>query len=626
MTHYAKNIVTDYGAPTNGTSDTSVAWDGFIAFLGGLVAGDDVTLTVPNAGAGGSNIYAFHRAGGGMGINLLPGILGGITVVVNMTGVTFTDGGGGSGFFLGGGGLIDDNAHSSRISTANAGVTSVTLSTPSENSRFQVNQWILITGFDTQGYGSPVNPGFFEYRKITAINAGTGLISFATPLVNQYLSTWPVYNPGAASGPNSLDCGGPATIYALPVAWDITAIYNGGTFNQNAQIYFRGRSVTFNGGGCISTFGIVPTLSVNQSFIDFDQSVCGIEVDKAVETLIYTRSPVSQLAFQSMSCATNCIVTDSVVTTYNGTPRNLTISGGSTASLQTGPSGYGRADSLTVNNCVVSAVIANAVSIQDIVSLGYTMSSGVIRVPRTQAAVTWAVPGTWCFFRGSRSNENAVFRVLAVTDDGTNTVIVTTLNGGFPIVPLRSGLYLDLVVHPCPVWKGFGNSGCADIIDLNNAGAQSKPLFSYSNRTYTGNTLPNASTFFPMWGQLSAVNVNVTQAYTGTQSTLTAEMLGQFGGDFLSVDRTTVFSYNPILNLKQTGTRNITPTVISAQSGDTLGSAPGTVWFAGSTGMFANHVISGEASGLWPIFSIEIIADQNLNISSTRGFNRWRNR
>jgi len=43
------------------------------------------------------------------------------------------------------------------------------------------------------GFGQPPNPFWYEYVYITNINAGTGVITFQSPLENTYLDTWPVF-------------------------------------------------------------------------------------------------------------------------------------------------------------------------------------------------------------------------------------------------------------------------------------------------------------------------------------------------------------------------------------------------------------------------------------------------
>lgn len=597
MTSYTKNPVTDYGAPTNGTSDATVAFQSLADFMSGtMVAGDDITVTVP------AHVYNFSG-----NISLFPGVLGGITTVVNATGATFKAASGGTFFLSNQVAIRDDSTHSARVATANAGDTSITLLTPSQNSRFSVNQWIAVAGLNLQPGGSPPNPAFFEFRKITAINAGSGLISFSPPLLQQYLSTWPDYG-GAAP-----DSGGPATIYALPPSWDNDITFNGLIVNQPEQTYVKCRKVTFNNGSSVGSGnkGVVPTVSQSMTFNSFDQTGVQIEVDKFVDELIYSGGQASLLQFQSMSCANTCALTNFTVGTISGTPRNLTINSGAVPSLQFGATGYGRTDAVTVNNSVISAISTVSANVQDVVAAGYTMAAGVIRWAKSNGPIAWAVPGTHIFFRGSNANSNNGGRIISVTDDGTDTIITTTMAGGFPSVPLQNSTRLDLVVHPCPVWNGSGNSGCTDIVDLNNSGAQGRPLFSYSKRTYTGSDLAPGASGPNLWGRIRAANIAVSQASTRSGA-LSVKLFGQFQAGALDPDNSATL-WSPSLNVKAAATRSYVygSGWSNAQSGDSL-SDPGNLWFAGAQNPYASADISGEAGGTWPIMEIEVRTDQGL--------------
>jgi len=85
-----------------------------------------------------------------------------------------------------------------RLNSVSAGVSTVTCKTPAETAQFSVNTWALITGLDMMGFGQPPNPFWYEYVYITNINAGTGVITFQSPLENTYLDTWPVFFAGTA--------------------------------------------------------------------------------------------------------------------------------------------------------------------------------------------------------------------------------------------------------------------------------------------------------------------------------------------------------------------------------------------------------------------------------------------
>lgn len=606
MTIYNKNIVTDFGIPSDGTSDCSAAWTANITpFLTGLNGGDEVIFTAP------SLRYVLNGPGG---FTLFRGVLGGLKITLN-AGVStfFGNSAGGVGFGIAGFGVGVDF---SRIASVGIGATSIILLTPSEHTLYQVGQWVAITGYDTQGYGNPPNPAFCEYRQITSKDTVNGVLRFSAPLKDQYLSTWPSFGSAGFQQP---DLGGAATAYPMPVQWDIDLTINGVTFDQAGQVYSKCRRTTFRGGGVASgATAVSPTACERMTFDGFKHTTSNVELDKMVGTCLFLNgSDVHFLSSQSMCSANLLVVKDTTVTAFQGTPRNAFLSNVTTGSLSLGATGQGRTDGVTVVNSNIAAISAVPRTIPNIIGEGYTMSGGVIRWPLSNKAIPWAVPGTYFCFFGHKECETPFYQVLSVTFDATDTIVRTTAPGGFPTVPLGTGT-LGLKVHPCPVWRGSGNVGCADILDLNQAGAQGKPLYSYSKRSYTAGDLNSASYAFQVWGLLSAINMNVTQLYTGTQLTLTAEALGQFGGSVLSVDRTVEITYDPVLNLKQLGQRTITPGAVSGQSGDTLGSAPGNVWLAGPQGIFANHDVTGEASNKWPIVEIEIIAEQGVVASADR--------
>src|SRR5262249_54885674 len=145
--------------------------------------------------------------------------------------------------WLAGAGIIEKTYNNSRVATVRAGATSVTLLNPRQSSLFRVGSWAVLAGLDTQGEGYPPNQAFFEYVKITAINAATGEITFSNPIVNSYKSTWPHYRPPV--NPDD-DTGGPATLFALNTNWDTSVTYQGMTINLGSrQAYATGRSATF---------------------------------------------------------------------------------------------------------------------------------------------------------------------------------------------------------------------------------------------------------------------------------------------------------------------------------------------------------------------------------------------
>jgi hypothetical protein len=165
-----------------------------------------------------------------------------------------------------------------------------------ETARFQVGNWALITGLDIQGYGFPPNPAFFEYLHITAINSGTGAITFAAPLKNSYKSTWPHYWSGNAF---EVDQGGPGTLYALDPSWDAEVEYRGLTISHAGQTYANGRSITyrditFTGYACG-----VPTQNMVWQVINSNMSTCNMEVDKLIDSLVFSGVTIRRVIFRA---------------------------------------------------------------------------------------------------------------------------------------------------------------------------------------------------------------------------------------------------------------------------------------------------------------------------------------
>ncbi len=212
-----KNIKTDFGAACNGVDNDVQAFTDFHEWAlqwqstnDGIIELDipagsvcefiaSARINVPSASSGQFSGRFFAR-----GIRHLR--------VVGY-GAAFDDANGtGAGYFVGSLGQSQDNAHDARVYTAFAGATSVQLLDPTQSALFTAGNYVVLTGFDLMGYGNPSNPQYFEFLKVLDVNSTTGVVTFSSPLMNSYLSTWPLCYGGS---PTYLDQGGPATLYAL---------------------------------------------------------------------------------------------------------------------------------------------------------------------------------------------------------------------------------------------------------------------------------------------------------------------------------------------------------------------------------------------------------------------------
>jgi hypothetical protein len=583
-----QNIVTDWSAPTNGSSDARPA---FLAFRDWAVAlGTPVRLTLP------AHTYMFHEGTGDLDI------FGGIPrLLVLGAGATLTENLGTPGaitFRLGGlGGVIEDNGETSApIETVAAGASSVTLVSIGDAGLFSAGDWVMVSALDLQGAGYPPNPQYFEYIEVSSVVGD--VISFTSTLQRGYKSDFPVYDATSSLG-------GPATIYALNQEWNIVHEYRGFDVAQEGQTYSNGRSITLNGVSTSGAEGIIPTQNKLWRAVDCEFAA-HIEADKMVERLVMDNTTLDTMQFQSASIAS--FEADGITAAaINGTPLATVISNSTIDALNLGATGYGMSGAVTVRDSVVSAVTHSDRGDEDVEGEGFVANDGAITRAVASGPPSWAVPGAMIVFEGIITNETG-FVIADVEQDGSDVVITTDLVDSYPDIPPTGGAVLNVYVHPCPDLTFDNVTGCATAVDLSQAGAQGLPIYSYSKRTYTGDDSTPVGPI--VWGTLVSLKVNVTQAYTGVQGTLTLNALGQFGATALTTDYTEQSDYDPVINLKIAGERIITVDAVTGnQSGDAI-TAPGAIWFGGQNSPYISADISGESSALWPIVSVEIVADQ----------------
>ena len=188
------------------------------------------------------------------------------------------------------------------------------------------------------------------------------------------------------------------------------------------------------------------------------------------------------------------------------------------------------------------------------------MSGGVITYPNSyiaayEGSIGWAQPGTnVCWSDTSNTCAGPYFQILDVTQDAANTYITTNApGGGFP----TWGVTGTLALANCPVPSvTFTDvTGSPDAVSLSNTAAQGLPLYAYWKRTYTNADTGNAQPYFPIFGNLSKMNITVNSAYTGSlASTMTPNTL--FGNWFNASAAITAF-VPATINLKMAGTRSL---------------------------------------------------------------------
>lgn len=239
----------------------------------------------------------------------------------------------------------------------------------------------------------------------------------------------------------------------------------------------------------------------------------------------------------------------------------------------------------------------------------------------TFAPLPWAVPGANFIWVGSGGGYFLVSQITSLTQPAGSTAVATSEAGGFPsLVPIGIAPINDMVIrtHPAPRVNFTNCGGGADAIDLSQAGAHNRPYGEYTKRPYDG-SVQNLSPFIFTMGNVNSIVIDVTRAYTGVAAgTLSVT-------DFVPNARTSagvVASYNPVVNLKVAGRREITPVgvtcdgVAGACSGDSGLTMGDTLWFAGQTaGMTLSANIAAECqpvTSVCPTFTIEIDTNQGV--------------
>jgi hypothetical protein len=596
----AKNIVSDFGAKCNGMSDDTRAFMKFNSWARAQTL--PINLTIPP----GSACQFLSPIAFAAGIKNL---------VVNGYGASFQTNQGS--FYLGGFGIIEKNTASALIATAAAGATSIRLLTATQSSRFTVGKYVLLTGGDLQGYGYPPNPWVFEYALITAVDSTSGTITLGAPLQNGYSSTWPSYRTGSAF---SASAGGPATVYALDPSWDTAVEYRGLTISGNVQTYANGRSIKFTDvrfNGCATSGGLAPTQALSVLLTNVTM-LCQMEVDKLVANFDIEGGTFDQLLFQSSSGAARFTMNDATVATLNGTPQQAIVANSSIRTLIPGTLHFGRTSSIACNACSIGLFwYPPGGSLDTNVDTKYTMSEGVITVPNTTGPVAWAVPGAnamFAVYNGDLAAQGIPFTVVDLTQDAKNTYIYTSLAGGFPALPRNRTTGLSIYGHPSPQFTCSNCTGGIDAMDLAQAPAGA-PLYSYSKRTFTGSNLPlylgQNLTLAHIWGSIVSIKINVVTPYTGVQPALSLNALAPYGIAAIASNQTSV-AYNPVIDLKVSGERQIFPSsLVGIKTTDAV-SLPGSLWLENAYSPTISADISNEPPSVWPTVTIEIVTDQGI--------------
>lgn len=428
------------GATCDGVADDAPSFKAFNTWALANQGSSQVVLTIPNGATcffSGGQAYPL--------VGIVNAWTSGIkNLIVEGAGASISSIGG-TAFYIGGrwgcqAGLAAAGGCSARLQTVNPGDSTITLTADSLSagyiSRFTIGAVIMIGGFDVQGlfqvgFGYPPNNTYFEWRQITNVNAGTGVITLDSPVTGYYLSTWPTYNTGSNG---EADAGGSATVWAMPSAWNVTQEFRGLTISQTGQINGAARNIIYRNvsfPGVSGNCGAFPSQAETWAAINTTWNGCVIEADKLVGTVTLDTVTMKLLQWQSNSIGRLVMSNSTITQAMQGGARDNQITDTSFASLRPGSYTYGNSFKFVCTRCAVTSydpppqggVTSNLVP----PSSGpapYTMSGGIISWPVTFAqsiAQGWSSPiDVPIFFRtfgGGTNNYNSigVFKVTGVS-------------------------------------------------------------------------------------------------------------------------------------------------------------------------------------------------------------------
>jgi hypothetical protein len=629
-----------FGGIGDGTTDNTAAFDAFRAYHATVTAADpDVWVTL-SFGAG--KAYASKDPAWPCGLDRL---------IVEGNGSTFENiiGSGESAFFvdkaplytgslaycdsagpaaLADKGVTENYTDWDYINAASAGATSVTCTTAGDAANYAAGDWVIVAqGVGFLG-GSPPSPHQFQFLEVASVNAGTGVVTFATgaTLNAAYSATLPVDNALFRTGYWPAR----AIIFKCLDVWNVRQVYRNWTVLSSAAeplsgAYFMGRSIVLEN---VTAPGVTLTQYANVSAKSclFYNAHAYEPIDKLGERALFT-----DCAFNGeggaggdggcgMVLAQSCVFNTSHGAWRNASYDNCTFNGALFAAAS---------DSLSFTRCVTNGTVtmsqSNTITVD---GTTITYAAGVITVPLASAAANQAFLtrvkiGRSIWGVGSGVGEwTGIWGIItSFTISGANLLIgVNVVNRVAPGAPVPNGTILNIT--PIEQYFGANNSGEASPVTI--AGAQTA-LPNGDTQTRLGNDLRvtfavesggNIEEY--LWfcrGYFEELRITVERAYTGvTHATL-----------FLNFyDYSPTFnSANVSIDLKTVGTRVITPSGTSGALGaDTVNALKfflsrvavnASVTAVGATATLA------EATNLLPIVTLELkVRDHTLHNALVR--------
>ena len=421
-----------------------------------------------------------------------------------------------------------------------------------------------------------------EYHQVYSSDSSSGQVCFTDGIKYKYESTWPVY---PTTGTVQM---GPGTLFAMETGWDIKITWSGTAASPMTMIAHSqlvdGRDISLVNVIQNDPSGLSPPVTafvtaahhvLLQNVTANQTATTQIQGDKEVEYLDIEGGNIGEFLNTTASGAYNfgVNVLDHSLTsnfaTLIGTgryfdgygvvvPTQFNIGGGPAG----GAASYFKCTScnfITPTAQPVGVILTGSGAVTN--SYGLVGGQGVFTFPNTGGPLTWAVPGANYVLGGhfnfGQYSQGYPFTITDITQDATNTYVTTTLTAAsLPTLPSSANLFLNL--QPVPAMTVTNSTGSPAALEWSLA-PPGLPIYSYANRTYTCTSWPPPQ--YVVWGELVQETINVTVA-DSTQTTLTAH------ADSVPTVNSSgaAVTYSPLINLKATGLRTVTPSGVDRRA------------------------------------------------------------
>lgn len=522
--------------------------------------------------------------------------------------------------------LFEDGANA-KLNPVAIGATTVTLKTTSSTAMFSVGAPVMVGSFDIQGYGFPPNMDRFEFRKITAINSGTGVITLDRALNLEHRDDFPDMadeRPCGVARLWGLETGGGwnGTSYATPGNfWDVKHDYRNLTVRKPPNTFVTyfvqcGQEIVWEDSVIP---GVCPSMGER-----FEYRRCRItdqsEPDKLFKNALFDGCTIEALIpFQSSSMEhvemRDCIAFE----VQSGCVKNFVATGCIFGKYSRGVGGqpYGFARSASLSDCRIAdsseAVIPPAQTLTiDGTNVSYANGRITVNAASSDRFAWRPVPGQQLVFISNIAGFNEVGSasiafVTKMTGDSSHIWIDTT----FPYATLPSWANGTVQVLKLGVFRAFNCSGSATIRKESEATAAGQSSLAY-DRTVLAGKFPQGSSFARAAVVLKRLRINIVRPATSS-STFKVSGLGVRNPSTLASIGTEL---KAVLDLTVPGIREYTwQGITGAQSGDTF-DLDGTTKTAlspaqmfGALEYFCSFDPAGSGLADWQLPIVELVTE-----------------